>query len=141
MVIDDIASLSFYSETLTVAEMTAVLGLEPDRSHELGDPVGVRSGRVHDSALWSCTVKRTGEDPGTLSLEGLLEVFADRSDAIDQLRDLCEIRLWWSGTSDSGQGGFVLKQETVAAIAALKCDLFGTVYVDDDEDDGDDGLG
>ncbi|KQQ94601.1 hypothetical protein ASF62_11065 [Leifsonia sp. Leaf325] len=136
MVTDDRATLSFYSQDMTVAEITEVLGLNPTISHDVGDRKGRHSDLVHDNTHWGYRVEHQDANmPGTGSLRELLRIFADKTEQIDSLRRSCEIRLWWAGFSDNSQGGFVIDPDTLQAVAAIRCALFGTVYMTDHSDD------
>ncbi|HEY4153164.1 MAG TPA: hypothetical protein VGM38_07555 [Pseudolysinimonas sp.] len=141
------STLAVYSQLRTAAEMTAVLDLEPHESNEVGEPTrAALAGRdlkpeamAYQRAHWSFTADESLVDPedetGFSSLRVLLDVFRDRANAISSLRPDCETVIWWSGDSDSSQGGFVIPADLLADIALLGCDLYGTAYLIDEDDE------
>lgn len=141
MVESDIASLSFHGETRSAADVTAALGIEPTATHERGEPRRTVSGRPskfggdYPTAHWSYAVKspHAGES-GTSSLRELLRLFRGKAPTIDRLRQDFDVRLWWSGMSDSSQGGFVFDVELIRDLAALGCDFYGTVFASEPDE-------
>ncbi|WP_372968194.1 DUF4279 domain-containing protein [Microbacterium sp.] len=140
------ASLSIHSDTRTVAEISAMLGLEPSDWGDKGDltPAG-RAGRnyaperlTHQRTYWSLTesVDEPGADDqtGFSALRALVVRLEPNAQALIELRQGGETRLWWSGHSDSTQGGFVLEADLISAIATLECDVFGTAYLTEDDE-------
>lgn len=140
------ASFSVYSDTKTVSEISAMLGLEPSRSGDKGDltPVG-RAGRDlaperlrYQQTYWSLTVANEPcdeDETGFSSLRELTARLQPRSQVLAELRRGGETRLWWSGDSDSTQGGFVLEADLISHLAELGCDVFGTAYLTEAEDE------
>lgn len=139
------ASLSIHSDTRRVSEISAMLGLEPTDWGDEGDltPAG-RAGR--DSAPEYLTYQRNFwslmeivDDPSADDQTGFAALRALVSRLLPSVRALAELRqggetvLWWSGDSDSTQGGFVLPAELLADVAALGCDVFGTAFLAEDE--------
>lgn len=138
MIVWDRATLSFHSETHSASDVTAALGMEPTSTHERGDARTNRSGGpsklggCYPTTHWSYDVHvPSGVDSRASSLRGFMQVFRGKSAAIDVLREGWDVRLWWSGSSDSSQGGFVFDSELLRDLAALGCDFFGTVYTSD----------
>jgi hypothetical protein len=143
------ASLSSHSDAKTVAEISEMLGLEPTASGDKGDltPAG-RAGRsyaperlTYQRTYWSLTEKvdvASAEDQtGFSALRALAARLEPNAQALMVLRQGGETRIWWSGDSDSAQGGFVLEADLISSLATLGCDVFGTAYLtgnDDDED-------
>lgn len=145
------ASFSVYSDTKTVGEISAMLGLEPSSSGEKGDltPAG-RAGRDlaperlrYERADWSLTVvnKPSDEDQtGFSSLRALMARLQPSSQVLAELRQGGETTLSWSGDSDSTQGGFVLEADLISYLAQLGCDVFGTAFLTDDDDEDEDAM-
>lgn len=127
------ATLIIKSDSLTSAQITDALGLQPTRTAERGGATSPRTKRVRDNALWALDGE-PNSDPsdqtGFGSMRNLLSVLEGKTDAIESLRRSCHIVLDWHGFSDSEQGGFVIPADVIRAAAALGCDLFGTVYLD-----------
>lgn len=144
------ASFDVYSDTKTVNQISTMLGLEPTRAGDKGDltPAG-RAGRDlapehlrYQRTRWSLTVaSEPGEEDqtGLSSLRELVSRLQPRSHVLAELRQGGETRLWWSGDSDSTQGGFVLEMDLIRSLAELGCDVFGTAFLTDDEDAMQDG--
>ena len=113
--------------------ISRLLGLDPTEVRPKG--VTLRSGRVREHHTWSVdadTMNNTEEDQtGTGSLKEILRITRTAAGRVAELPDDCEARLWWHGSSDSAQGGFVLPAEVAGRIAALGVDLYATVYLDE----------
>lgn len=69
------------------------------------------------------------------TVEALVERLLPRADAIAELRRDAKLVMWWSGTSDSEQGGFVMAAELLAGLATLGCELRGTAYIDEETEE------
>lgn len=135
MIVSSRATLGIYSETVTAAEVTAALGIEPTRSSE-------RAGSTKRRSHWSLDVAEVDpdDDGGFAAVESLVELLRDRAAALAALRPACEMIIWWSGDSDGTQGGFVMTAALLTDLAALGCELYGTAFLaeTDATDDGDD---
>ena len=141
------SSLSIYSETRTVAEITDVLGIEPHNCADVGEPTrAALAGRVlsaeymsHQRTRWSFdsgpSFVDAEDDQGVGSLRALVEVFRSKADVLRSLRPECETVIWWSATSDNSQGTFVVPADLLADLALLGCELRGTTFLHDDERD------
>lgn len=142
------ASLSIRSDAYSVAEITSMLGIEPDESGDVGTLT--RAGRAgrdvaparlrHQRTFWSITEKDDGDSrddrTGFAALRRLVNRVAPNAQALADIRESGETVLWWSGDSDSVQGGFVLEADLIADVSRLGCDVYGTAYLDDGEADG-----
>lgn len=135
MIRSDRAFFSVQSTFTTPAEISQILALEPTDVTEMGTVS--RLGRVREHHSWSIrieTLDNTDEDQtGTRALRTLLEQCISARGRVEELPTDCDARIWWSGDSDSSQGGFVLEADLAQMIAALAIDLMATVYFDDDE--------
>jgi hypothetical protein len=139
MIVSSRATLGVYSDTVTAAEVTAVLGIEPTRFSE-------RAGSTKPRSHWTLEVPSVDpdDDGGFEAVALLVELLRDRADALAALRPACETIIWWSGDSDGTQGGFVIPASLLADLAVLGCDLYGTAFLaetdppDDDDPDDDD---
>ncbi|MCI0156056.1 DUF4279 domain-containing protein [Leifsonia shinshuensis] len=145
MIVANRSSLSIYSETRTVAEITAALGIEPHNGADVGQPTrAALAGRAlsaeymsHQRTHWSFDSDRSlvddEDDPGVGSLRALIEAFRGKADALRSLRPECDTVIWWSADSDNSQGTFVIPPDLLAELALLGCELRGTTFLDDDE--------
>ncbi|PTT16127.1 hypothetical protein DBR36_13520 [Microbacterium sp. HMWF026] len=139
------ATFTVRSPTRTVSAISSMLGIEPTNSGDIGEltPAG-RSGRDvapqsrrYAEKYWSLsTVEHSpgaSEETGFSALRALLAVLRPHSQQVSELREDGETRIWWSGDSDSEQGGFVLQIDMIESLAELGCDVYGTAYLDDGE--------
>jgi len=147
------ASFTVHSDSMTVSEISVMLGLEPTRSGDKGDltPAG-RSGRDvaperlrYQQTYWSLTVvddePPEDDQTGLSALRALAAKLEPNVHLMSRMRDDGDTRIWWSGDSDSVQGGFVLEADLIRSLAALNCDVYGTAYLAEEVDgvDSDDG--
>lgn len=139
MIINDRAGLSIYSEELTAAEITSILGMEPTKSSNRGDPDPYSHPAIQPRSHWSFPADASSADEsdetGFRTLRVLIDAFRERAAELALLREDCETIIWWSGDSDSTQGGFVIPADLLADLAALECDLYGTTFLGDDDDE------
>ncbi|MDY0828749.1 hypothetical protein SK224_06365 [Microbacterium sp. BG28] len=134
------ATLSIYSDVLSVADVTAMLGIEPDNSGDMGTLT--RAGRAgrdaaperlrHQRTFWSVTEKDDGDSDdatGFAALRRLVQRVGPIHRALATIRESGETVLWWSGDSDSSQGGFVLEADLISDVSRLGCDIYGTAFL------------
>ncbi|MFJ3491766.1 hypothetical protein [Leifsonia aquatica] len=138
MIVANRSSLSIFSETRTVAEITEALGIEPHSSADAGQPTRAAvAGRSlaaeymrHQRTKWTFDSGPSfvdGEDDqGVGSLRAVVDVFRGKADVLRSLRPDCETVIWWSATSDNSQGTFVVPADLLADLALLGCELRGT---------------
>lgn len=143
------ASLSIHSDTKTVAEISAMLGLEPTAWGDKGDltragragrnyaPERLTRQRTYWSLMKSVDEPSAVDQTGFAALRALVRRLEPNAQALAELRVGGETRLWWSGDSDSTQGGFVLAADLISSLAALGCDVFGTAYLTENDEDDD----
>jgi len=126
------ASLSIISETHPAADVSAVLGLEPSRTAEIGDRKSL-SGLPRKYSLWVLDEPsgRGDSDP----LESLAELLRGKAPALSELRENYTTEIVYGGFSDSGQGSFVFPAGVMADLGVLGCDFLGTAYLDEPEYD------
>ena len=139
------AVLVIASENHPSAFVSELLGREPTDAHEIGDPRGIPAAQRHPESkapthyarsAWTLmfNVSEDADDPdGTASLRMLIDAIGGKAELLAQLRPRYETIIRWSGFSDSTQGGFVIDAGLFPALAALGCDLYGTVYLDGPE--------
>lgn len=121
------ASLAIHSERLSRDEITQRLGIESSP---------MRSRASTGLAVWTLDMsddpRGSGDETGTGALRRLVDVLTPNRDALAALREQCELRIWWSGDSDSSQGGFVLPADLLTSLGLLNIDVFGTAFLDDE---------
>lgn len=129
MIIDSQASILITSETRTSADVTRLLGIEPESSWEKGDPQGrPREGVEQRYRKWSGWMISCaeGERGSVNGFDGLSAALAGKEDLLEALRVDYDMRIWWDGLSDSEQPGFYFTIESLQRIAALGCDVMGS---------------
>jgi hypothetical protein len=133
------ASLSIHNDVLNVAEITAQLRSEPTDAGDIGEVTRAgRAGRdlrpelrTRHRTFWSITETDDGENDdrtGAAALRILVDRLKPHADALAKMRQNGETVIWWSGGSDSAQGGFVLDADLIAGLAVLGCAVYGTAY-------------
>lgn len=144
MIRNNRASLSVHSDTYTVAQISHMLGIEPESAGDVGDltPSG-RAGRnmkpqylTYQRTFWSLheeSPEAEGEDEtGFSALRKLVERLLPVKDRLAELREGGETVIWWSGDSDCTQGGFVLEPDLLDALSVLGCHIYGTAFLSED---------
>jgi hypothetical protein len=147
VIVRSIATLALDSETGSAAAVTQALGITATASYEIGDstrnalagrPLG-RPGATYPNSHWSFTADEDlidrSDETGFGSLRVLLDVFRDKAETLASLRPDYETVIWWSGFSDSWQGGFVMLPDLLTDLAALGCELYGATYLAEPEVD------
>jgi hypothetical protein len=139
VIISDRSTLAVYNQNLTVADISAALGMETHGSADIGDPTrAALAGRAlgvdymtHMRASWSFDIdwSETDAGDGVASLRALVDVFREKADALRSLRLECETVIWWSGSSDSSRGTFIVPSSLLADLAVLGCELRGTAFL------------
>ncbi|MFB8189953.1 hypothetical protein ACFC14_11545 [Microbacterium sp. NPDC055988] len=73
------------------------------------------------------------DQTGFSALRALVVRLEPAAQALRELRQGGETVLWWSGDSDSTQGGFVLEADLIDSLAKLGCSVYGTAFLTEDE--------
>lgn len=141
MIRNNRASLSVQSDTYTVAQISDMLGIEPESAGDVGDLT--RSGLAgrsmkpqyltYQRTFWSLheqSPEADGEDEtGFSALRTRVKRLLPVEDRLAELREGGETVIWWSGDSDSTQGGFVLEPDLLEALSVLGCPVHGTAFL------------
>jgi len=113
---------------LSVEEISAQIGLEPDKSHRIGDPRG-KTGKAYEINSWSLeSVVQVEENPMTTGervQQSLDEVLRRIEGSAARFRSLTSGRTAgiYVGISADENPALGLKAATISAIAALGVDL------------------
>ncbi|WP_344011550.1 hypothetical protein [Microbacterium natoriense] len=141
------ASFAVYGGRRSASEISELLNLEPDMHGDVGEltPAG-HAGRklkpqylTYQRTYWSIDVDSDShrvdaeDETGFAALTALVGLLTPRAEALVELRKDAETVLWWSGDSDSTQGGFVLTADLIGQLALLGCDIRGTAYISVEE--------
>lgn len=136
------ASICIASDSMTPQEIGNFLGLKETRSYEKGEPISRRNpgGPKRTENIWSL---KSGVDE-SISLEFHLEKLAKliemKKDKFSFLLSKCQIEIFCGFSSDSGQGGFVLKSDLLKKLTKIPIDIVLDLYPPEADDD-DDGKG
>lgn len=118
-----------------MATITDMLGIEPTKSWDYGDPWPSKSrpDRLRNHGHWSFREPRTigeKEDPHSMeSLVRLAERFEPKSAALEQISTDFEIVVGMYGYSDSGQAGFYIGPETMRRLGLLHASFWPDIYL------------
>ena len=106
-----------------------MLGIEPSRSWEVGDPRGkARDGRpqrYHTRSGWQISASE-GERGSVNGFMGIAAALEGKEHLLAELRQNYEMSIWWDGLSDSEQPGFYFTIEALRRIADLGCDVMAS---------------
>lgn len=106
-----------------------MLGLEPSRSWEKGEPMGKprdgREQRYRDRSGWQLSCAE-GEPSSISGFMGLASTLEGKESLLADLRAHYEMSIWWDGITDSEQPGFYFTIEALRRIAELGCDVKGS---------------
>ncbi len=124
------ASLVINHGTLSAQHVTAVLGIEPTRSFERGDPIAAGLTREHSGWTLEGPPPDDGDDleARLLHLVGLVR---GNVGALNELSSEGYDMTWWCYISEAdGQGGVSLSRATLRELADLpidvNCDIYAT---------------
>jgi hypothetical protein len=119
------ATLSIRSDSLTHDQITTKLQIESDSLR----------GSSRAPQAWTKTWEDDGlsdDQTGFASLRALVDRLLPVQITLDELKNSSEMSLWWSGDSDSWQGGFVIPNELLRDLGELGIDLYGTAFMSDE---------
>ncbi|MGV8039478.1 MAG: DUF4279 domain-containing protein [Thermoanaerobaculaceae bacterium] len=120
-------SLRVTGEGLIPSEVSARVGLSPDRSFARGDQFDSRQGaRRRSSAVWAIDSRdHVSSADIAQHAKWILQVLQPARSGIEEIKEDPSFRVslgvWWE--PESGQGGFTLKASTVSAL----CDFCNEV--------------
>ncbi|MFC7219687.1 DUF4279 domain-containing protein [Streptomyces polyrhachis] len=127
-------SLRIVSQTITVDEISAVLGIEPDDYFEHGsleiacNPDTFRRKR----SVW---ILKSGLDSDRWlqeHAEALVGRLGERRESLGRLAESCELELFLGFGSENGQGGCVLPARLLTEIGSLGLNVVLDLYPPDD---------
>ncbi len=129
------ATLSVFSTSLSVEDITRRLDLQPTSTHAKGEPRGFRraDGSVDPTNAWSESawhlISPLGREANLEEhIKWVLYAIEPRSTSMNTLRTECRVRLFCGFASHGGQGGFALQPETLARISKLGLSLELDLY-------------
>lgn len=125
--------LRIQSQSLTVEQISALLGSEPTQSTRRGEPVSSRhpDGRLRSITNWIFDVDASADDPTAPALDRLHPLLARLADvpAGDENRDIV---MKLDGTDNGAR--FVIDPEDVRLLARARTGLMFDVYNESDHD-------
>lgn len=129
------AALRISCKFKSVAEITKILGTEPSRSINKGAQVSTRGPNypISEESRWILDSKVAETEPLEKHIEKLILYIEQHTIALKKLTSDCNIELWCTFSSDSGQGGFVLDANLLKRLTLFRIDLIVSLYSSDDE--------
>jgi Domain of unknown function (DUF4279) len=120
------AALCIYSQTRSVADISALMGTNPSQSIDKGQPVSGRNpqGGKSEESRWILDSTLPETTPLDEHVAALLAI-VEKKAAVLANSDI-EIRCAFS--SENGQGGFVLKADVSKRLAEQHVDLIVSLY-------------
>src|SRR5258708_36232880 len=118
------ASLRIFADTLTVEEITVLLGVPASSSHSKGQPKGSRAPNLfwRDSA-WILNSPLPESEELSSHLQWLLDFIEPGIDVVRTLQKTCKVDLFCLFASETGQGSTVLDRSLLARLARVQLDL------------------
>jgi len=116
-------TLCIYHETLEPTFITQTLGVTPDRSQQIGDPL--RPGKIVSVNGWFWgTQSRSASKDMRAHLSVVFKKFDEKKNKLTKLRKMgCEIRIMCFWESATGNGGPILDHETLILLSKYPLDL------------------
>jgi hypothetical protein len=132
-----IASLRISSKTLTAADITTTLGIEPTRQHEKGTPFSSRNprSRLREASSWLLESDLSRSEPLEAHLEKLATLIEEKISQLKYLMTACQIDIFCGLFSESGQAGCVLNSLVIKRLAVLPIDIVFDCYVSSPEEE------
>lgn len=132
MIRENSAALIVSSATAPIEDVSARLGIEPTSLEFIGDET--RNSRVvppgsplrfEKRSRWVFAVEHDPADKtGFGSVTRLLDALAGRESQVAALGEDFDVRIVWTGFSDSATGGFVIPAEVFPRLTLLGCDIY-----------------
>lgn len=127
-------SLRIVSRTITVDEISAVLGIQPDDHFEHGsldiacNPDTFRRER----SVWILKSGLSSDRWLQEHAEALVRRVEGHRDSLGRLAESCDLELFLGFSSESGQGGCLLPARLLTQIGSLGLDVVLDLYPPDD---------
>lgn len=128
-------SLRISSGTVTPADMSRLLGVQPSQTFLKGTPVSPRhpSGMRRDENLWIFKYTDDPTQPLDKQLHTFLDFLESRRDVLAALSKDAQMDLFCGFSAASGQAGGYLSHTLLCRLAALPIDLVLDLYPPQDE--------
>jgi hypothetical protein len=123
-------TLRIISNIHSVKQITAVLGLEPDKGFDKGmlaNPRNIKSQR-RDASVWLLESGLGSDRPPEEHIVALLDKIASVRDSVRLLAGSDTIELLLGYGSEAGQGGCVIESKLLKELADLGLDLVLDLY-------------
>lgn len=124
------ATLRIHSRTLNAQKISALLETEPTGTKVMGERLSSHNpnSAVAESHLWRLESGLTSDRPLEDHIEKLVEFIEQKLPAFKELMKECESDLFCGYSSESGQGGFVLKSKMLKRLTAIPVDVVLDLY-------------
>lgn len=117
------------SDTLAPEEMRSILGLEPTRSHRIGEPRSTRSPtRVHDRHYFSVQSTRDSALPLEEHIGEVVSLLEPKTRELEVLATEAELCLFCGFSSGNGQGGCAISPKLLNRLSKLSLELILDLY-------------
>lgn len=125
------ASLRISSKTLNVADITTILGMEPTRTHEKGEPFSSRNSRsrLRQESLWLLESGLDSSAPLDAHIEKLAASIEEKAVLLKNLIPICYMDIFCGVFSESGQGGFVFNSVILKKLTAIPIEIVFDLYL------------
>ncbi len=129
-------TLRVASETMSPADITMRLGVEPTRTFEKGSLASERNpaSMRRDRALWLRESGLSRDARLEEHVESLLRVLEEHGDGFSSIQLQCTFDLFLGYSSDKEQGGIVFDKDVLARIARAGLDLVLDIYCHEVQD-------
>ena len=117
------------SETLSPDQMESIIGLQPTRSHRIGEPRSKLTKRgVYNRHYYSIQSTISDGEPLDAHIEEILSVLEPRMDNVKRLASQASLCLFCGFSSGNGQGGFSLSPHLLSRLARLGVEVVLDLY-------------
>lgn len=124
------ASLRISSKTLNVADITKILGMQPTRTHEKGEPFSSRNpSRLRQESLWLLESGLDSSEPLDAHMEKLADFIQEKAVLLKYLIPICYMDIFCGVFSESGQGGFVFNPVILKKLTAIPIEIVFDLYL------------
>ncbi len=124
-------SLRILSDTLSVNEITNILGVDPTRIFEKGSLSSPRNPKslTRNSSVWIFESKLHESEELEKHVDIILSFVEDHNEQFKTLVSKCEIDIYCGYFSDNGQGSIVFTSKLLKRLAPFSIDVIIDLYM------------
>lgn len=120
-------SLLIYSDTISPKKMTEILEIQPSHTAEKGTPIHCSTHNYVQKNGWFLVLECDFISEIDITLQKLLNICLEKKKELALIND-AEVSIRCHVSSEYGQIGYELSQETISAIARLGVGLQITIF-------------